>query len=154
LTAIRQWQDFDQQVKDPDDRKWHLLALERIKELEDEIKDRRQYIEKQVELANIAERAGRTNEALTIRTKLIDQFSRYTDLTDIFPSPIPGNGRAPNPPAPADAAASEKTDATNPAAPSPSANPPATTAPHEPSPPKPPGADPKHDQLSLGDLRP
>jgi eukaryotic-like serine/threonine-protein kinase len=153
LTAIRQWQDFDQQVKDPDDRRWHLLALERIKELENEIMDRRQYIEKQVELANIAERAGRSNEALTIRTKLVEQFSRYTDLTDIFPAPIPGNGRATKPAAPADSAASEKTDATNPAAPSPSANPPATPAPHEPSPPKPPGADPKHDQLSLRDLR-
>ena len=42
LAAIREWQEFDEQIKDPDDRKWHLLAVWRVKELEDAIKDRRQ----------------------------------------------------------------------------------------------------------------
>ena len=88
LTAISQWRDFAEQVKadDPDERKWHLLALHNIAQLENAINDRRQYVMKQWQLADAALQAGRLDEATTIKNKLVDQFSRYTDLADIFGS--------------------------------------------------------------------
>ena len=88
LTAISQWRDFAEQVKadDPDERKWHLLALQNIAQLENAINDRRQYVMKQWQLADAALQAGRLDEATTIKNKLVDQFSRYTDLADIFGS--------------------------------------------------------------------
>jgi predicted Ser/Thr protein kinase len=94
LTAIRQWQEFARQVNpdDFDERQWHLLALHRANQLENAIKDRRQYIEKQIELANIADRTGRHDEALMIKSKLVEQFSRFTDLVDIFGSAPPATG--------------------------------------------------------------
>ena len=152
LTAIRQWQDFDKQIKDPDDRRWHLLALERVKELENDIKDRRQYIEKQIELANIAEHAGRANEAMTIRTKLVEQFSKYTDLADIFPPTPVAPGSEPKSPAAVDSTTKEKPDSSQPSPSGQPADPPATTAPREPSSPKSPGAARKDDQLSFAAL--
>ena len=86
LTAIRQWQEFAQQVKDdPDERKWHLLALHRIEQLDNEIRDRRLYVAKQIEFANIAHRAGRTDEAVSIQNELIKKFRHFTDLADVFP---------------------------------------------------------------------
>ncbi len=86
LTAIRQWQEFAQQVKDdPDERKWYLLALNRIEQVENEIRDRRLYVAKQIELANIAHRAGRTDEAVSIQNELIKKFRHFTDLADVFP---------------------------------------------------------------------
>jgi hypothetical protein len=116
LTAIRQWQDFTQQVRpdDPDDRQWHLLGLHRAQQLENDIKDRRVYVEKQIEFANTAERAGRPNEALTIKSKLVEQFSQFTDLADIFPPAAPTADH----PAPAAAeGAAEKLDPAKPAPP-------------------------------------
>ena len=94
LTAIRQWQEFARQVNpdDPDERQWHLLGLHRANQLENAIKDRHQYIEKQIELANIADRTGRHDEALMIKSKLVEQFSRFTDLVDIFGSAPPATG--------------------------------------------------------------
>jgi serine/threonine-protein kinase len=103
LTAIRQWSELADQVSanDPDVRKWHLLAVHRAEELEHAISDRRQYIEKQWQLAKTAFQAGRVLEAESIRKNLVDQFSEYTDVADLFrsipSSPIPGA----NPPAPA-----------------------------------------------------
>jgi eukaryotic-like serine/threonine-protein kinase len=127
LTSINKWRDFAEQVKadDPDERKWHLLALRNIEQLENAINDRRQYVLKQLQLADAALQAGRLDEGITIKTKLVDQFSRYTDLVDIFGSAppttgapaqntVPGHptessprekGVAPKPPAPDPAAA-------------------------------------------------
>jgi serine/threonine-protein kinase len=95
LTAISQWRDFAGQVSanDPDERKWHLLAQQKAEELQNAINDRRQYVLKQLELANAALESGRADDGLAIRNKLIEQFSRFTDLVDIFgsatPSPVP-----------------------------------------------------------------
>ena len=82
---------------DPDERKWHLLALQNIERLQNAINDRRQYVLKQLQLAETALQSGRLEEGMTIKSKLIDQFSRYTDLVDIFGSvPPPTGAPAPN----------------------------------------------------------
>jgi serine/threonine-protein kinase len=93
LTALRQWQGLAEQLKDaaaphqagdPEERQWYLLALRRVGQLENAIRDRREYVEKQMIIADAAFRAGRPTEAITIRSKLVDQFGKYTDLADIF----------------------------------------------------------------------
>jgi eukaryotic-like serine/threonine-protein kinase len=93
LTAVRQWQGLADQLKeaaaphkegDPEERQWYLLGLRRVGQLENAIRDRREYVEKQMAIADAAFRAGRPNEAITIRSKLVDQFGKYTDLADIF----------------------------------------------------------------------
>lgn len=90
---MRKWHELAEQLKkksqphkrdDPEERQWYLLALRRIEQLENAINDRREYVEKQLGLADAAFRAGRPNEALMIRNKLIDQFGKYTDLADLF----------------------------------------------------------------------
>ncbi|MFI5456747.1 MAG: protein kinase, partial [Isosphaerales bacterium] len=86
-TAIRLWQDMANQLHpdDIDERPWHLLALHRVVQLENAMSDRRKYVEKQFELAEAAYRAGRFDESATIKSKLKEQYSRYVDLSDIFP---------------------------------------------------------------------
>ena len=152
LTAIRQWQEFAQQVNpdDPDVRKWHLLALHRIKQLENQIKYRRQYVEKELGLAKIAFGAGRHNEALTIKSKLIEQFSRFTDLADIFSPPVVAPRSAPNTPASAEPTPGEKTESAKPSPPKEPAEPPATATPRDERPTGPPAPDPKNDQAFHG----
>jgi hypothetical protein len=50
-----------------------------------------------LQLADAALQSGRPDEGLLIKSKLIEQFSRYTDLADIFGSVPPSNGApAPN----------------------------------------------------------
>ena len=106
LTAMRQWQDFAKQLTpdDPDERKWYLFALHQVERLENIIKDRRESVEKKWELAE-RPRAGRPEEAVEIKTKLIEQYSGFTDLADIFPAaPVasgPDQKAAESPDAPA-----------------------------------------------------
>lgn len=125
LTAIQQWQGLANQLEakakpqkpnDPEERQWYLLALKRVQELENAIKDRREYVAKQLGLAEAAFRAGRPNEAIAIRSKLVDQFAKYTDLADIFQP----SANVPSP--------ETKPEVATPAAPTPpgDANPPAT----------------------------
>jgi predicted Ser/Thr protein kinase len=145
LTAIRQWQEFAQQVNpdDKDDRKWHLLALHRTEQLENDINDRRQYIEKQIELANIAERAGRPNEALTIKSKLVEQFSHFTDLAEIFPAHSASGGESKSAASSDNPGESEKPDSSKASPSKQPAEPPAAATPDKPESPKP-EADPKN----------
>ena len=154
LGAIRQWEGLSQQVNanDPDERKWHLLAQSRVQQLNDAIADRHKYIEKQLEDANAAFQSGRLDESLAIKKKLVEQFSQYTDLAELFPkAPVaPGTepkSPSPSPAVPAEPASSGKSDSSNPSAPNPTADPRATTAPGEPGPPPAPGGDPKNEQL-------
>ena len=111
LTAIRQWRDFADQMKadDPEERQWHLLALHRIQQLENAIADRRQYIEKQLQLAQAAFLAGRFDEAQSIKAKLIEQFSRYTDLADIFADTSAAPGSQPKAPTPTESTPRDET---------------------------------------------
>jgi eukaryotic-like serine/threonine-protein kinase len=96
LAAVAQWQEMAEQLKeaakprfpdDPEERQWYLLALHRAEQLQNGIKDRREYVEKQMGLAETAFRAGRPTEGVTIRAKLVEQFGKYTDLADLFQAP-------------------------------------------------------------------
>ncbi len=133
LTAIRQWQEFGKQLKpdDPDERKWYLFANQQVERLENVVKDRRQSVEKQWELAQAAIREGRLQDALDIKNNLIKQYSQFTDLADLFPAtPVaPGSdstaNQAPAPATPApDAGSTPK-----PEAPAPPSDPPARASP-------------------------
>ena len=117
--AIRKWQELADQLKDkaqphkPDDseeRPWYLLALRRIEQLENAIKDRRVIVEKQLLAADAAFRAGRPNEALAIRTMLVDQYGKYTDLAELFQSVaiFPGSDAKTAAPTPGTLAPSEE----------------------------------------------
>ena len=132
------------------ERKWSLLALSRIQQLENAIKDRHQYIEKQWQIAQEAFNAGRVEEAEAIRKKLVEQFSQYTDLADLFREATPTPASVPKTPsaAPAVSAGSsspEKVDSSSP----PPANPPDLAAPRPSSPPPADSPTPKNDQFSL-----
>jgi predicted Ser/Thr protein kinase len=145
MTAIRQWQALADQVNvnDPDERKWHLLALSRVQQLKDAIADRHHYIEKQLEDANTAFQAGRLEESLAIRKKLVEQFNQYTDLAELFAKTPVAPGAEPGTPGASPPAVSGKSDSPNPSTPEPPANPPGTVEPREPVPSTAPGADPK-----------
>jgi serine/threonine-protein kinase len=131
--AIRQWQGMaDQFQSDPDDRQWHLLALNRVAQLESGMKDRRQYVERQWALAESARLAGRYEDADTIKRALKEQYSRYIDLSDFFASTLKDAGAdsgadkkmtAAPIPSPADKAESDSPD------PSPAASPRKSTDP-------------------------
>ena len=138
LAALRQWQELasllkpksdDPRVDDPEERKWYLLALHRATQLENAIRDRRQFVEKQLQLAEEAYRSGRVEQAMAIQKKLDDQYRKYTDLADLFPAPTP----VPGGPAPTAPAASPKPAPAGP-----------TDGPPNPSPPS--GSVPKDDR--------
>jgi serine/threonine-protein kinase len=86
--AIRPWQELAEELKsDPDERLWHLLALHRVAQLENVIKVRRETVEKLQAEADAARLAGRFEDADTIKARLKEQYSKYTDLADVFPPP-------------------------------------------------------------------
>jgi eukaryotic-like serine/threonine-protein kinase len=94
LAAVAQWQAMAMGLEeaarplpreDPEERQWYLIALRRVEQLQNAMKDRREYVEKEIGLAVQADRAGRFADAETIRRNLIEQFGKYTDLADIFP---------------------------------------------------------------------
>jgi serine/threonine-protein kinase len=87
--AMQQWLELSQQLgpDDPEERGWHLLALQNANQLENAMQDRRQHVLKQLRLADEALRSNHPNQAITIKSQLVDQYSRYTDLSDIFANP-------------------------------------------------------------------
>ena len=89
ITAAQKWREFAGNLRpnDPEEHKWQLMALRQAEKLEATIQDRRRLVEEQMRIANQAEQAGRTAEAQTIRKKLVEQYSRYIDLADLFPRP-------------------------------------------------------------------
>ncbi|HZW34407.1 MAG TPA: protein kinase [Isosphaeraceae bacterium] len=89
--AVRQWRELAGELNpdDPEEHKWQVWALHHAQELENAIQDRRQFVEKQLQLAEEAFRTGRTEEAKAILKKLIDQYRKYTDLADLFPASVP-----------------------------------------------------------------
>ena len=93
MTALKDWQELAEGLKeaakphktdDPIERQWYLLAVKRAEQLESTIKVRREYVEKEMAQARAALRAGRQNEANMIHGQLVEQFSKYTDLADLF----------------------------------------------------------------------
>ena len=110
---------------DKDDRPWYLLAVHRAEQLEAAMRDRRQFVETQLRLADEAMRAGRPNQAVAIKSQLVDQYKGYSDLADLFPDappaqpaadPAPG-GPAPAVPGQGGAAPASTSPATTPDAP-------------------------------------
>ena len=93
LTGSTGSRQAPQAADDPEERQWYLLALRRVEQLQNGIKDRREYVEKELEHANSARRAGRLVEAMTIQNNLLEQFGKYTDLADIFGTAASVSGR-------------------------------------------------------------
>ncbi len=87
LTARRHWKEMAQKLQpdDPEQRPWYLLALERVKDRDVVMRDRRRLVETLFDEERTARLGGRTFEANTIRNNLLEQFSHFTDLADLFP---------------------------------------------------------------------
>ncbi len=130
LGAIKYWGEYGGVLKadDPDQRPWRLLAQKEIDALKNTIEDRRQAVARQIASAEAAIQAGKMSEAEAIRGQLIKQYSRFTDLADVF-GPNPGAGQ----PAPAE-----------PTHPSPPAQPAPKPAPEPTKPSEPPAAQPSN----------
>jgi len=88
LRAVTYWQEMDKKVnlKEPEERPWHLLALKRIESLTRLVKERQEVVRGLIELAIEADRNGRPLEAASIRNDLVKRFSRYSDLQNVFAS--------------------------------------------------------------------
>jgi serine/threonine-protein kinase len=84
---------------DPDDRKWILLAQKKAEELEARIRERRAFVEEQLQKAAAAARRGRPNEAIAIHAMLMEKFSQYSDLADLLAPALPPQ-QPPQPTAP------------------------------------------------------
>ncbi len=92
LEALKQWREMAGVLKpdDAEERPWYLLALHRADQVEATIEDRRKFVMKQIQIADDAMRTGHPNQALAIRSKLIEQFAGYTDLPELaVPAPAP-----------------------------------------------------------------
>jgi eukaryotic-like serine/threonine-protein kinase len=89
FAAIRKWEEFANQVKpdDPNQRKWYLLARKRMASIENEIRRRRELVEKQLIAVVEAYKSGRANEAEIIKKKLVEQYGKYSDLADLLGLP-------------------------------------------------------------------
>jgi serine/threonine protein kinase len=104
LEAERYWRQMAGSVPpdDPDDRKWHLLAVKRADDLAARIHDRRVFVEEQFRRAVAALQAGRPKEAIQIQAMLREKYGRFTDVADLFaplepdPEPEPGDATEPD----------------------------------------------------------
>ncbi len=86
FAATHKWDEFANQVKpdDPNQRKWYLLARKRMASIQNEIRRRRELVQKQLTAVEEAYRAGRANEAEIIKKKLVEQYGKYSDLADLL----------------------------------------------------------------------
>jgi serine/threonine-protein kinase len=115
LTAVQHWREMAARIKpkaeDPktaepeerqEKRKWYLLAMYRAEQLDNAIRDRRQYAEKQLQMAEEAFRKNHPEQAFLIRGKLIEQYGGFTDLADLLPAApaqaAPASGSQPGSP--------------------------------------------------------
>jgi len=96
--AATYWREMAHLIKpdDREERKWHLLALQRATKLESQIQERRAFVIDKLARANAALQAGRPNESVTIRATLRENYGRYADLADLLgpPSETPRPGTA------------------------------------------------------------
>lgn len=79
---------------DPEQRPWYLLALARADELEAKIKERHDFVLDQLSRAEAAARAGRPDEASTIRAMVKEKYGRYADLSDLLSASPPSSSPA------------------------------------------------------------
>jgi len=87
LRARQLWEEWAQKLRtnDPEQRPWHLLALERVKARDVFMRDRRHIVETQLDEARTARLGGRILEANAIWNELIARYGHCTDLADLFP---------------------------------------------------------------------
>jgi serine/threonine-protein kinase len=86
LRAKELWEAMAQKLKpeDPEQRLWYLHALERAKEREIVMRDRRQFVETQLDEARLARVRGRIDEANRIIRQVFEQHGHCRDLADLF----------------------------------------------------------------------
>jgi serine/threonine-protein kinase len=84
--AAELWREMARLIgpDDREERKWHLLAIQRAKEIDSRMHERRSFVSDQIARSNAALRAGRPTEALAIRAMLKEKYSQYTDLADLL----------------------------------------------------------------------
>jgi eukaryotic-like serine/threonine-protein kinase len=124
LGALKKWKEMAAKLNpdDPEERKWYLVALHRVEQLERTIRDRRKLVEEQIRLADEFRQAGRTEASTTIISKLKDQYKDYTDLIELLASlpalppasPLPPGSPA-APPQPSSSPRSEDASSEKPA---------------------------------------
>jgi serine/threonine-protein kinase len=102
--AAELWREMAR-VTSPDDReerKWHILAVQRAEETESQMHERRIFVVDQVARADRALQAGRPSEAMAIRAMLKEKYGHYTDLADLLGTQAPsGSGHPEHGSAPA-----------------------------------------------------
>jgi serine/threonine protein kinase len=88
--ALTYWREMARLINpdDREERKWHLLALERADKLETRIQERRAFVIDQLSRAIAAHQAGRPNESVAIRAMLKEKYSHYADLADLLGPPL------------------------------------------------------------------
>lgn len=112
--AAEFWREMARLMRsdDQEERKWHLLAIQRAKEIESRMRERRSFVTEQIARADAALQAGRPSEAVAIRAMLKDKYGQYTDLADLLGNrpasthPDRGSARPNQESAPAPASAS------------------------------------------------
>ncbi len=97
--AVEQWKKLAGQLDsdDPEERKWYLLALHRAEQVENAIRNRRQLIQNQLQMADEAFVSGHPEQANAIRKELVDQYAGYPYLKDLLPA-VPSLGPSPTDP--------------------------------------------------------
>src|SRR5208337_310698 len=87
--AATYWREMAQLIKpdDREERKWHLLALQRATKLEAQMQERRAFVIDKLARANAALQAGRPTESVTIRAMLRENYGQFADLADLLGPP-------------------------------------------------------------------
>lgn len=86
LAAVGYWEEMATKLKpeDPEERGWYLVTQKRLADLQKKILQRREVVAGLIQRAMQAEQSGRVAEAANIRADLLQHFSKYTDLNEIF----------------------------------------------------------------------
>ncbi len=86
VEAASYWREMARLLKpdEPDEKKWHLLAIRRATELEKRVQDRRAFVSDQLAKASAALQAGRPNESVTIMAMLRENYGHFADLADLL----------------------------------------------------------------------
>jgi serine/threonine-protein kinase len=114
MQAMNYWKEMANVLKpdDPEERRWHLLALERAGELQARITERHAHVVEQLVRAQTLELQDKTSEATAIRNRLGEDYGKYSDVRPLLrPSPV-------NPPETKPAAGPPRSNAEEPGPPS------------------------------------
>ncbi|SIO65647.1 serine/threonine protein kinase [Singulisphaera sp. GP187] len=86
LAAIGYWEEMASKLnpKEAEERGWYLLSQDRVDKLKKAILHRREVVAGLLSRALLAEQSGHPLEAANIRADLNENFSKYTDLHELF----------------------------------------------------------------------